>query len=158
MPRDLFGEVGSPSVRVGTRSRYTVPLSLAVHAAVILAVAAAAVFGPVVLPGLASSEIIYEVTVVPPAPPPPAPHPSNEPPPVRLAHPNAAPTAAPDHIAPEAPMSDDAHVSLATVTGIIPGVTDFSTVVGEPPAPPPAPPVKPVPVGGRIRPPTRTVD
>ena len=55
-------------------------------------------------------------------------------------------------------MPDDVHVSDATVTGIIAGTTDFSTVVGEPPAPPPPAPVKPVPVGGKIRPPAKTVD
>ena len=38
MPRDLFGDVQQPSVRVGSRSRYTVPLSLAAHALAVLAV------------------------------------------------------------------------------------------------------------------------
>ena len=38
MPRDLFGDVCDPSVRVGSQSRYTVPLSLLAHLVVIVAV------------------------------------------------------------------------------------------------------------------------
>jgi hypothetical protein len=38
MPRDLFGDVSDPSVRVGSRKWYTVPLSLFVHTIVLLLV------------------------------------------------------------------------------------------------------------------------
>ena len=57
MPRDLFGDVQRPSVRVGSSSRYTVPLSLAAHVAAILAVVGGTLLGPVVLPGLASADL-----------------------------------------------------------------------------------------------------
>ena len=50
MPREMFGEVDRPSTRVGTRSRYTVPLSLAAHAVVIVGILAATILGPAVLP------------------------------------------------------------------------------------------------------------
>ncbi len=157
MPRDLFGEVDRPSTRVGTRSRYTVPLSLAAHALVVVGILAATILGPAVLPSPASGELILLADMHIPEPPPPrivaarvtAVAPVN---------PNAAPTVVPDHIAPEVLLPDDVHVSNATVTGIIAGTTDFNTVVGEPPAPPPPAPVKPVPVGGKIRPPAKTVD
>ena len=71
MPRDLFGDVQAPAVGVGSRSRYTVPLSLAAHGLIVLAVAGATILGPVVLPGLASDDIVYTLVSVPPAPPPP---------------------------------------------------------------------------------------
>src|SRR5215510_10867527 len=100
MPRDLLGDVQQPSVRVGSRSRYTVPLSLAAHALAVLAVIGATILGPVVLPGLASEDISYYMVTIPPAPPPP-PAPVNTAdarPPV---NPNAAPREAPPDIRPE---------------------------------------------------------
>ncbi|MCC7033508.1 MAG: energy transducer TonB [Acidobacteria bacterium] len=156
MPRDLFGDIERPTVRVGTRSRYTVPLSLAAHAVAILAIVGATVLGPVVLPGLASSDIVYTTITLPPAPPPPAPpapRDSAAPPP----NPNAAPTAAPEGIAPEPVRPADAWPSDEPVTGIVPGASTIDTVMGEPPPPPPVPQV-PVPVGGNIRPPTKVRD
>ena len=38
MPRDLFGDVVSPSVTVGARKWYTLPLSIAVHLVVVGAI------------------------------------------------------------------------------------------------------------------------
>ena len=38
MPKDLFGDIVDPSVKVGSRSWYTVPLSIIAHTALILAV------------------------------------------------------------------------------------------------------------------------
>jgi protein TonB len=157
MPRELFGEVGRPSTRVGTRSRYTVPLSLAAHALVVVGILAATILGPAVLPSPATGELILLADMHIPEPPPPR-IVAAKAAPVAAVNPNAAPTVAPDHIAPEVALPDDVHVSNAIVTGIIGGTTDFSTVVGEPPAPPPPAPMKPVPVGGRIRPPAKTVD
>ena len=157
MPRDMFGEVDRPSTRVGTRSRYSVPLSLAAHALVVAGILAATVLGPAVLPSPATGELILIANMDIPEPPPPlivAERVTT----VTPVNPNAAPTVAPDHIAPEVLLPDDVDVRSATVTGVIAGTTDFSTVVGEPPAPPAPAPVKPVPVGGRIRPPTKTVD
>jgi len=160
MPRDLFDEVGSPPGRVGTRSRYTVPLSLAAHAAVILAVAAAAVFGPVVLPGLASSEMIYEVSILPPAPPPPAPPPPpNSSPPLATPNPHAAPAAAPDHIAPEPERMFDPVLSSTTGTDIIPGGSGLDTIISEPAPPPPPPPAPALHrAGGKVLVPTKVHD
>ena len=37
MAREMFGDIVDPSVKVGSRSWYTVPLSIAVHTAILLA-------------------------------------------------------------------------------------------------------------------------
>jgi len=156
MPRDLFGDIGRPSVRVGTRSRYTVPLSLVAHAAIVLAIASATVLGPIVLPGLASSDIVYTAIVVPPAPPP-APRATAGPAPPTV-DPRAAPTAAPEGIAPEPARPDEPWLPEVPVPGIVPGASRIDTVVGESPAPRPPMPQVPVPVGGHIRPPAKILD
>ena len=36
MPRDLFGDVTRPSISVGNRKWYTVPVSLLSHSAIVL--------------------------------------------------------------------------------------------------------------------------
>ncbi len=158
MPRDMFGEVDRPSTRVGTRSRYSVPLSLAAHALVVAGILAATVLGPAVLPSPATGELILIANMDYPRTAATAASSPTRVTTVAPVNPNAAPTVAPDHIAPEVLLPDDVDVRSATVTRVIAGTTDFSTVVGEPPAPPAPAPVKPVPVGGRIRPPTKTVD
>ena len=71
MPRDMFGEVDRPSTRVGTRSRYSVPLSLAAHALVVAGILAATVLGPAVLPSPATGELILIANMAIPEPPPP---------------------------------------------------------------------------------------
>jgi protein TonB len=157
MPRDLFGDVHHPTVRVGSRSRYTVALSLAAHAAIILGIGAATVLGPVVLPGLASSEIVYTNIVLPPPPLPPAPPAPREAAPPR-GNPDAAPTEAPSEIRPEPPAPIDT-LPTAVHTGVLPGVESFDTVVGEPPPPPP--PVEQAPIrimGGNLRAPKKVRD
>ena len=39
MPRDMFGDVTDPTIKVGGQKWYTVPLSIVVHTAVIAAIA-----------------------------------------------------------------------------------------------------------------------
>lgn len=158
MPRDLFGDVQSPAARVGSRSRYTVPLSLAAHATIVLAVAGATILGPVVLPGLASADMTYIMVTVPPAPPPPAPPVSavTARPPV---NPNAAPAEAPPAVVPESPRQFEVPDLSSTLTGVVPGVSAIDTVVGEVPPPPPVPvPQTPIRPGAEIRPPTKVRD
>ena len=38
MPRDMFGDVVDPSIRVGGQKWYTVPLSIVVHTVLIAAI------------------------------------------------------------------------------------------------------------------------
>jgi protein TonB len=157
MPRDLFGDVQQPSVRVGSRSRYTVPLSLAAHALAVLAVVGATILGPVVLPGLASDDLSYYMLTLPPAPPPPTP-------PVSVAaarppvNPNAAPTEAPPDIRPETPRQFELPDVSSAVPGLVPGGNGIDTNVGEPPPPPPPAPRAPVRPGGNIQPPAKVHD
>jgi protein TonB len=158
MPRDLFADVQQPAVRVGSRSRYSLPLSLAAHAAIVLAVTGATILGPVVSPGLASGDMTYHIVTLPPPP---------APPPMRVdaatarppVNPNAAPTEAPPDIRPETPRQFELPDVSSSTTGVKPGVSSFETVIGEPPPPSP-PPVEPRPVrpGAGIRPPTKVHD
>lgn len=157
MPRDLFGDIERPTVRVGARSRYTVPLSLAAHVAAIIAIVGATVLGPVVLPGLASSDIIYTTIALPSAPPPPAPPVPRDPGPPPP-NPNAAPTAAPEGIAPEPVRPESPWPSDEPLSGIVPGASSIDTIVAEPPAPPPASPPAPVRPGAEIRVPAKIYD
>jgi protein TonB len=157
MPRDLFGDVQHPTVRVGSRSRYTVFISLAAHAAAVLAIVGATILGPVVLPGLASSGLIYDILVIPPPPPPPAPRPPKSEPTATPPNPNVPPMEVPAGIAPEPEVPFDPGSAADLGTGIVPGVSDTDTVVGEPPPPPPVV-QKPVQVGGKIRPPQKVRD
>jgi periplasmic protein TonB len=158
MPRDLFGDVQRPAVRVGSSARYTVPLSLAAHVAAILAVVGGTLLGPVVLPGLASSDLVYHTIVLPPTPPPPAPRPpTSEPPPAPL-NPNAAPTVAPEGIAPEPEVPFDPGPATDLGSGFVPGITNLDTIVGEPPPSAPAVPLAPVRPGPKVRPPVKVRD
>ncbi len=158
MPRDLFGDVSDPSVRVATRSRYTVPISFVVHAAAAAVLVAIPILAPAVLPALRGADIVYAEIVVPPVPPPPPPPAprviETRPPAV---NPSAAPVTAPDSIEPETDLMRDLAVLHTADVGIV-GVTgDLETVITAPPAPPP-PSSGPVRVGGKVRPPSKIRD
>ena len=155
MPRDLFGDVSDPSVRVGSRKWYTVPLSLFVHTVVLLLV----VVIPLVATGaLPDPRRIPEVfTIIEPELP--------EMPPVRRApetvrppsDPNAAPTHIPDAITPEPPDLPGGFEKDGPDIGFVPGgrpLDDTPDTI----APPPPPPKKSQEPGstGRIDPAART--
>lgn len=158
MPRDLFGDVQHPTVRVGSRSRYAVPLSLAAHAAAVLAIVGATILGPVVLPGLASSDLEYYVVTLPAPPPPPVPRPPNSEPVAAPPNPNAAPTEAPEGVAPEPDVPFDPGPAIDLGSGVVPGLADISAIAGDPPPPPPSAAEAPVRPGGKIRPPAKLRD
>ena len=95
MPREIFGEVSNPSVKLGSQAWYTVPLSILVHAALIAVV--------IVVPLIATGTMPQVPTVLafaaPPAlpdlpPPPPAPTPRAAASPSQTS-PDAAPREAP---------------------------------------------------------------
>ena len=71
MPRDLFGDVSDPSVRVGSRKWYTVPLSLFVHTVVLLLVVVIPLVATAVLPDPRSTLPNFVPLVEPILPPPP---------------------------------------------------------------------------------------
>ena len=154
MPRDLFGDVVDPSITLGTRKWYSVPLSFIVHTAVVIALIAAPLMATGVLPTPSDGMTVIDLAT-PPLP---------QPPPVRRATPpqarvnrDAAPLVAPDTIAPE-PELPPAIESGGTDFDI----TDVSAIEGDSAAVPPPPPVrddppldKPVRAGGQVRVPER---
>jgi len=153
MPRDLFGDVTSPRAPVGGRKWYTVPLSLAAHVAAIVPLAFATLMATDTLPAVREYIAIAPDTAIPPEPPPPPPSTRREPEP--RPNPDAAPTEAPDRIAPEPVIPPD--VADPVEIGVPGGVPGGSFVSGEtPPAPPPpSVPQEPVLVGGNVRPPVK---
>ncbi|HEX6314503.1 MAG TPA: TonB family protein [Gemmatimonadaceae bacterium] len=162
MPRELFGEVANPTTKVGSRSWYTVPVSILAH--IVL-------FGAVVIIPLMATDVLptpptmmaFVGTPPPPPPPPPPPAPAAAQPkvvPQPVTNPNAAPVEAPKEIVPEAPPPS---IGVAEgvpggVEGGVPGGVVGGVVGGLPSAPPPPPPAAPVRVGGNIKPPTKTRD
>ena len=160
MPRDLFGTVTNPPAHIGTRSRLTLPLSLAAHAAAIAVLIVVPLIATDILP--LPDEFTHLVIVAPDLPPdpprpiPPAASTAAVPPP----NPEAAPLDAPSSITPEAPvrpptdLGDVAPESM--VTGIFgAGNGDRVSALTPPPAPAPREPVR---VGGAIRPPVKIDD
>jgi protein TonB len=156
MPRDLFGDVTHPSITIGNRKWYTVPVSLLSHSAIVAALVAIPILAPALMPEIdANAGLVLPIT---PVIPPPPPLPAKPVPPQPVENPNAAPTVAPDTIAPEKPVEPVWRES--DQPGLIPGgsPSEIASII-EPPAPPPVPQA-PVRVGGAIRNPTmiRKVD
>ena len=139
MPRDLFGHLTHPSVSVGSRKWYTLPLSLISHSAIVLALIAIPILAPAAMPSVfADNEPYRIIDVVPPTPPPP-PRPRTEP--IQHVDPASFPTDVPVGIGPEKPPVEtgwESEIGVGTVVmNVDPGV------IGPPPAPkqdaPPAP-------------------
>ena len=154
MPKEMFGDVGNPSVRVGTKQWYTIPLSFLAHTVALAAL--------IVIPLLATDMIptpqsVLAFAAMPPAPPPPPPPPPPPaapatPQPVVDVIPNAAPIEAPKDFKPEPPPP--APVSSIGVIGGVPGGVPGGTpggVLNMPAPPPPAPPAEPVRAGGAVK-------
>jgi protein TonB len=156
MPRDLFGDVTSPRTSVSGRKWYSVPLSLLAHVALLVPLVLAPLLATDILPAVHDYVVFTPAGVVPPEPPPP-PQPTTPDTPARQ-NSNAAPTEAPDHIAPEPVMPAD--VADPIEYGVPGGVPGSGVVIGEPPPPPPPAPVPPKPliVGGKVRPPAKIRD
>ena len=161
MPRDLFGTVTNPPAHIGTRSRLTLPLSLAAHAAALAVLIVVPLVATDVLPLPSELRAVIletpELPVEPPKPIPPAPTPQTTTP----VNPEAAPLEAPPSITadpPVRPPTDVGEVALgSTFSNAVLGTGGDDRVSGLPPPPPP-PPRKPVPVGGVITAPTKIHD
>ena len=158
--RQMFGEIASPTIRVGSRKWYTVPLSIVAHVVAIGAVVVVPLMATDVLPTPAT--MMAFVAPPPPPPviePPPRPRPAvaPEPPPVVAVNENDVPVVAPDAIFEETGF--DLSTAGGVEGGVVGGVVAGRIVGGinEPPPPPPPPP-EPVRVGGNISPPTKTKD
>lgn len=157
MPRDLFGDVTRPSISIGSRKWYTLPLSLISHSAIVLAIVAIPILAPAVMPSVfADDDLTLITTVLPPPPPPPAIRKIDAAPPV--ANPGAAPVTAPTGIAKEQPLPEWSEpTSTSIITG---GVGPGSESLVAPPPPVEAKrPEGPVRVGTfGVRTPVKTVD
>ena len=161
MPRDLFGTITDPPAHIGTRSRFTLPLSLAAHAAALTALIVVPLVATDVLPLPDDfTAVVLTPPDLPPEPPrpiPPAAPTAAVPPP----NPNAAPIDAPSSITPEAPvrpptdLGDIASDSTVIDTVFGRGVDDRVSGLTPPPPPPPRAPVR---VGGAIRAPVKIDD
>jgi protein TonB len=158
VPREIFGDVVNPAPKLGSQSGYTLPLSMAAHAAV------AAVL--VIVPLMATDAVPTPRTVVGaftagaelPEPPPPPAGPAGavktEPAPVPA---SVAPSVAPSAISAEPEttrqiLGDPNGVAGGLPNGTI-GGTGFLPDVPSIPAPPPPP--GPQRVGGRIKEPNK---
>jgi protein TonB len=153
MPRDLFGDVTRPSVSIGNRKWYTVPVSLLSHSMIVAMFLVLPIIAAPLMPQVFDdTEFDYLIDVLPPPPAPPARRPPAELKPV--ANPNAAPTVAPDRISPELPPVE---TSDREMVGVIGGDPDIDVILAPPPKPVPPPvPQGPVRVGGVIRQPVKT--
>ena len=160
MPREIFGEVANPTRRLGSQSRYTVPVSIAVH----VAIAAGVVIVPLMATDIVPTPrtMIGAFTAAQPAPPPPPP-----PAPATASVRSSKPMPVSSSIAPsDAPSSIEREPSTTTssvvgepggVEGGIPGglVGSVGVVPDVPAVPAPPPPTGPLPIGGRIKEPAK---
>src|SRR5688500_14211758 len=154
MPRDLCGDVTRPSISIGNRKRYTVPVSLFTHSLVIGLLIALPLLAPAVMPSvLANDDPVWIKAELPPPPPPPARRAIEKAEPV--ANLNAAPTTAPEGITPEKPRIESGWEDAQPGTGVVDGMFDPSAIVAPPPSPPPPVPRDPVRPGGNIREPQK---
>jgi protein TonB len=152
MPRDLFGDVTDPSISLGTRKWYTVPVSLAVHVVVIAVLVIVPLMAAGALP-LLDDRPMYIPIEPPKLPAPPAPR--KQPEKVLAANPEAAPIVEPHAIADEPDFEPgfepDSPAGLVGVEGTL----DVVVVAPPPPVVESPAPVKTVRTGGDIRAPER---
>ena len=151
MPRDLFGDVTRPSISIGNRKWYTVPVSLLSHAVIVAMIVIVPLLAAPLMPGvLDDSSLTRFIDIVPPTPPPAPIVKKAELKPIE--NPAVAPVAAPTGINDEPEIIND---TPADRPGFLLGDT-IDTVV--PPLPVVvAKPVRlePVRIGGTIRQPQK---
>jgi protein TonB len=145
VPRDMFGDVVDPSIKMGNKMWYTVPLTMLIQASVV----AALVIVPLMATGFMPTPPSMMAFVAAPPPPPP--------PPMDVS-PDAAPLEAPKEIKAETGLEAGFERASGVEGGIIGGVAGGITGGIPEPPPPPPPPAAPVRVGGNIKPPQKTRD
>jgi protein TonB len=159
MSDQLFREVATPSVRVGSRAWTTIPLSIAAHAVILGGLVVVPLMATGVLPSPQSVMMYVAPPLIPP--PPILPPPATTPPPSTAApaavpNPAVVPLVEPSRINPE-PELPPSPTLLSTARGApapwsgVPGGTGRISVT----APPPPPVTRPLPVGGNIKEPSK---
>lgn len=151
MPRDMFGDVTSPSVKIGNRKWYTVPVSLGSHLLIVAAIALIPILAPALLP-IPDTDIPYIIHAIKMPDPPPPPRRVEPQPVTPVANPNAAPIEAPKGITPEAPLQAGFE-NDQRLDSIIVGDPSAGDVIVAPPKP--AAPTEPLRVGGIIKTPVK---
>src|SRR5688572_24097959 len=153
MPRDLFGDVTHPSISIGNRKWYTVPLSLFTHSLAVGLLIALPLLAPAVMPAVLADDDPEWITITPPTPPPP---PRSIEPVKPVEHLNAIPLTAPEGVTPEKPRIEAGFENDHAGPGFVDGVFDSSALI----APPPLPEAshKPIRVGGTVRQPQKVRD
>jgi protein TonB len=155
MPRDLFGDVARPSISIGNRKWYTVPLSLFTHSLAVGLLVALPLLAPAVMPAVFADDDPEWIAITPPAPPP-RPRPAALKP---ITNPGAAPALIPDGITPEKPVDFDTTFQETDTPGIVGGVDNIDSVITPPPAPRAALGMPaPVRVGSGVKSPRKTRD
>ena len=157
MPRDLFGDVSDPSIRLGSRKWYTVPVSLAVHTAALLVLIVVPLMAAGALPVPRGDEMFISIEPVDLPDPPPVIR--REPTAERAESSRAVPLEPPSQITPELDV-DAGFETDAPDPGLVGGgVGDGPGLPLDPPPPPPEPrPQQPVHVGGQIKRPEKVHD
>ena len=157
MPREIFGEVANPTRRLGSQSRYTLSVSIAVHAVIAACVVIAPLMATDVLPTPRTVIGAFAAQPAPPPPPPPA-----APPSVRTVKPvpatqstSAAPLEASDSIEPEETTASAIGQPGGVPGGLPNGVVGSTGLLPTVPMSPPAGQTQPLPVGGRIKEPAK---
>jgi protein TonB len=152
MPRDLFGDVTRPSISVGNRKWYTVPVSLLSHAIILVMIVIVPILAAPMMPGVIDNNTLYRfIDIVPPTPPP-VPKPRTQE--LKPVEPAGPPVEAPTGISKEPETIREEPVDDI---GVIRGGDDVAKVLVPPPPvvikndPPP-----PVRVGGTVRTPIKT--
>jgi len=135
MPRDLFGNVTRPSISIGSRKWYSVPVSLFTHAIVLTMIVIVPILAAPMMPGvLDNNALVRFIDIVPPRLPPPAIHKEL----TKLIERPGVPIDAPDGISKEIVVDSDPPVT--DTVGWIGGSDDLDKTLA-----PPAVVVKPVP-------------
>jgi protein TonB len=152
MPRDLFGDVTRPSISIGNRKWYTVPVSLLSHSVIIAMFVVLPILAAPYMPGVVTGSMPDYINItVPPPPSPPKPRLTETKP---IENPHAAPVVPPDGIRPESPID---LTPVETTVGVIGGSDDIDRVLAPPPpvVKPPEPAPGPVRISGTIRRPVK---
>ena len=156
----MFHDIVQPSIRVGSRSAFALPLSIVTHLAVVALLLIIPLMAPGVLPAPTAALMAFvSGDVALPSQHSPAPRqPVEANTSLMSVHPEAAPLEAPGAIAPETVVdSSPTPIGRIENAGSLPGEIAVDLEPLLPPAPPPEP-VAPVRVGGDVRPPNKIKD
>ncbi len=162
MPRDMFGDVVNPGVKLGSQKWYTVPLSIVAHVVLFAAIIIIPLMAADVLP---TPPTMMAFVGAPPPPPPPAAAAARG---RAAAESGATARLESQRGTRRGPQGDHSGSAAPTGVGVSGGVEggipggQIGGVVGglpeAPPPPPPPPPAAPVRVGGHIKTPNKTKD